>query len=82
MVNILKFRSLFFFCIQIKFWLSRLNFTKLLVRKANREGPDQTDSTASSFRSRFNAYIMFIIVFSIMVRSCNECLLSDNTLPG
>ena len=42
-VNVLKFRTIFSFCSQIKFWFSGLKFT--LVRVANREDIDQTASS-------------------------------------
>ena len=40
-VNVIKFQTLFSFCSQIKCWLSGLE----LVRKANREDPDQIASS-------------------------------------
>ena len=40
-----KFHTFFSFCSQIKFWLSRLEFTKKHVRIANRGDPDQTASS-------------------------------------
>ena len=43
MVNDLKFQTLFFFCCQIKKLVFRAEIHKILVRKANREDPDQSD---------------------------------------
>ena len=47
-INVPKFRTLFSFCSLIKCWLSRLEFTKMLVTKANREDPDQTASSGTA----------------------------------
>ena len=44
---VLNFRTLFSAGPQIKGWLSGLEFTKMLVRIANREDPYQTVSEAS-----------------------------------
>ena len=41
MVNVLKFQTLSSFCSQIKHWFIRAGTHKRLVRKANREDPDQ-----------------------------------------
>ena len=46
MVNVLKFRTLFYFCFQIKSWFPGLHgIHKMYARIANREGPDQTASS-------------------------------------
>ena len=45
MVNVLKFRTLFSFCSQKKMLVIRAETQKMLLRKANREDPDQTASS-------------------------------------
>ena len=47
MINVLKFRTLFSLCSEIKCGVSGLEFTKLLVNLTNNEGPDQTASKQS-----------------------------------
>ena len=41
-VTVLKFRTLFSFCYQIKCWFSGLEFHNCFVRVAKRDDPDQT----------------------------------------
>ena len=49
-VNVLKFRTLFFFCSQIKCWFSVVDGShKMLVWIANREDIDQTASGSALF---------------------------------
>ena len=44
-VNVLKFRTLFSICSQIKCWFFRAEIQKILGRIANKEDPDQTASS-------------------------------------
>ena len=43
-VSVLKFRTLFFFCWQIKFWLSGLKSQNAGLNANREEDPDQTAS--------------------------------------
>ena len=46
MADVLKFQTLFYFCVQIKCWFFQgWNSHNALVRIANREDPDQSASS-------------------------------------
>ena len=55
----LKFQTLFFFCSQIKCWLSGLEFKKKCFRIANRADPDQTASSEAVW----SGSALFVLAF-------------------
>ena len=63
MVNVLKFRTLYYLSFLIKWWLSGLELNKTLVRMGNREDPDQTASQKQSD-----------LGLSCLSRADNQCL--------
>ena len=65
MVYVLKFTFLFLYSNTMLVF--RTGFQYPLVRIANMEGPDQTASTPSSFRSRCNAYVYYCIFNNVSV---------------
>ena len=48
MVNVLKFANTFFFLLSDKMFIIRAGTHKMLVRIANREGPDQAASSEAA----------------------------------